>query len=594
MNKINQILYKFNKIFQKNSIGINGSINESNFIKLKENNGLLSDYCEYDEDVNEEDLKTNNIYIIWNNYKNAMNRRREGNALNLCSFYDYIMYNANVFNYKNSYILGNFSNGFYKPSHFAPTSIREGMEMIEELCKYNNIIFTVTPDLTNMLKKMGAYTDTSFSFPMIFRDELTIKNIVTTNYKVLEVILNKMKKNEIEELYNLNFEDVINSNKEDKFDKYLKYHDKYSHFIESIIKEEYNNIINESKEDLINKLLDNNKLNYLENKLFKFLSNADNVYTYKDILNKFLDSLNLEYYEEKINSFGKEVNVEYLLDTKTKDVNLVFSLEENKTTVYILYKYYTQLFNIFKDFIDENNFDNLLIKWCRKNINNRINKISLSFDNEININESDYRGPHQAPKRTNDVGSPLYDVRNIFGKDFYEFSAKELARQYGSGHSYDQLLASIILRYKDKPDEKIKIYRAIPDFNKEYKDKIKDLKNILSYYNQFNFYPPRNKYKKYADIVDEYENIIKNENNNIEYDELKNEIYNRIVNEISTLESKKQKYTIEKGDWVTIIKDYAVQHGKREFDNYIILTKIVRADELFTEGYMEEWGYDPN
>jgi hypothetical protein len=365
-----------------------------------------------------------------------------------------------------------------------------------------------------------------------------------------------------------------------------------------LIKEEYNNIIKENdKQDIIDILLDrinnNIKLNYLENKLLKILSKSENISTYNEILFKFLDSLNLEYYEEKINSFGKEINVEYLLDTKTNDINLVFSLEENKTTVYILYKYYKQLFNIFKDFIDENSFDNILIEWCRKNINNRINKISLSFDNESNINESDYRGEHQAPERTSDVSSPLYDVRKTLGNDFYQHSSKELARYYGSGHSYDQILASIILQYKDKPNKIIEIYRAIPDFNKEYKDKIKNLQNIISYYNKFNFYPPRNKYKKYADIVDEYENIIKNENNSIEYNELKNEIYNRIINEISTLDSKKQKYKIEKGDWVTIIKQYAIEHGKTQFDNYIILTKTVKANELFTEGYMEEWGYDP-
>lgn len=455
MNKINSILYKYSKIYDNNRIGIKGQINDSVFVDINDNNSLLSDYCNYndnnDEEISEDELKTNNIYIIWDNYRNAMDRKRPGNSLNLCGFYGYITDGATVFKYKNSYVLGLFSNGFYKPSHFAPSSIREGMEMIEELCKYNNIIFTVTSDLTQMLTKLGAYTDSSFNFPMIFRNEISFKNIVTTNKRVLEVILKKMKNNEIDDLYNLNFDDIIDKNKkEDKYDKYLKNYDKYGSVYESIIIEEYNKI----------------------------------------------------------------------------------------------------------------------------------------------ISEDDYKGWHKAPKRTDDVGSPLYDVREIFGKDIYDHSSKELAK-YGSGHSYDQLLASMILSYKDKPNKTIKIYRAIPDFNKEYKDKIKDLKMILSYYNKFKFYPPRNKYKKYADIVDQYENIIKNENNNIEYNELKYIIYNRIVNEISEIDSKKQKYIIEKGDWVTIIKEYAIEHGKTQFDNYIILSKTVKASEIFTEGYMEEWGYDP-
>lgn len=160
----------------------------------------------------------------------------------------------------------------------------------------------------------------------------------------------------------------------------------------NLIKEQYNNIIKESKENLINKLLDNlnnnTKLNYLESKLLKLLSKSDNLYSYNDIISKLLDTLNLEQHKEKIKSFGKEINTEYLLDLSTTDVNPVFSLEENKNTVYMLNIYYKQLFNIFKDFIDENTFDNILINWTKKNLNNRINNISLTFDNEVNLNES--------------------------------------------------------------------------------------------------------------------------------------------------------------------------------------------------------------
>jgi tRNA nucleotidyltransferase/poly(A) polymerase len=252
MNKINSILYKYKKLFDNNNIGIKGPINESDFIQLKENNSLLSDYCHYDEDIEIEDLKTNNIYIIWENYKNSMNKRRPDSHLYLCNFYNYITQVASVFRYKDSYIIGTFDNGFFKPSHFSPATLREGLESIEELCKYNNIIFTVTSDLTNMLKKMGAYTDASFSFPMIFRNQIVLKNIVTTNKKVLEVVLKKMRANEFEELYRLNFEDIDNSdyNDDDKYEKYMKNYDKYGSFLESIIKEEINKLIKESTTDI--------------------------------------------------------------------------------------------------------------------------------------------------------------------------------------------------------------------------------------------------------------------------------------------------------------------------------------------------------
>lgn len=49
------------------------------------------------------------------------------------------------------------------------------------------------------------------------------------------------------------------------------------------------------------------------------------------------------------------------------------------------------------------------------------------------------------------------------------------------------------------------------------------------------------------------------------------------------------------GDWVTINKKYAVQHGKSNLDgNYMILTKTVPAKYLYTDGNsIHEWGYDP-
>lgn len=49
------------------------------------------------------------------------------------------------------------------------------------------------------------------------------------------------------------------------------------------------------------------------------------------------------------------------------------------------------------------------------------------------------------------------------------------------------------------------------------------------------------------------------------------------------------------GDWVTIDRKYAVEHGKDNLRNdYKILSKLVKAGELFTDGNsMLEWGYQP-
>jgi GNAT superfamily N-acetyltransferase len=220
---------------------------------------------------------------------------------------------------------------------------------------------------------------------------------------------------------------------------------------------------------------------------------------------------------------------------------------------------------------------------------NLINLIKEEY-NTI-LKEEDYKGEHEAPSR--EYGSPLHDVRVMFGNDFYDLSSKEIARQFGSYNSYDERLASIIKSYKNKPNAKVKIYRAIPDFNKEITDKIKNLSSIINYYNNYNFYPSAYKYKKLNEIVSEYENIIKNNNPDIDYDKLQKEIYDNISKDINELSSKKEKYKINSGDWVTIIKDYAIQHGKNVLNKYIILSKTVNASEIYTEGYLEEWGYDP-
>jgi hypothetical protein len=54
--------------------------------------------------------------------------------------------------------------------------------------------------------------------------------------------------------------------------------------------------------------------------------------------------------------------------------------------------------------------------------------------------------------------------------------------------------------------------------------------------------------------------------------------------------------TINNNDWVTIVRDYAKDHGLARFGkgNYKILTKSVHARDIFTAGdSWLEWGLDP-
>ena len=51
---------------------------------------------------------------------------------------------------------------------------------------------------------------------------------------------------------------------------------------------------------------------------------------------------------------------------------------------------------------------------------------------------------------------------------------------------------------------------------------------------------------------------------------------------------------INPGDWVTINKDYAKEHGERHLDNYTVLSKKVPVKEIYTDGNsIHEWGWNP-
>lgn len=166
----------------------------------------------------------------------------------------------------------------------------------------------------------------------------------------------------------------------------------------NLIKEEYNKIIKESKQDIIDILLDTlntRKLKYLESKLLKFLSSSNNINNIEGVILNFLDSLNLDYYEDTIKSFGKNINVQYLLDTKTKDINTVFSVEESKPILYMSNIYYNELYNIFKNIISENEFDSNIIKWGKNKFNVNLSKLYLTFSNDEFINESYVESPNE-------------------------------------------------------------------------------------------------------------------------------------------------------------------------------------------------------
>jgi len=98
------------------------------------------------------------VYDIWQNYKKAMEKRRPDSYLEYDKFEYYLETSASVYKYKNSYVIGQYDGNLFIPTHFSPAGLKEGIDIIKSMKKYDNIVFIVTKDLKDMLNKMGFKT----------------------------------------------------------------------------------------------------------------------------------------------------------------------------------------------------------------------------------------------------------------------------------------------------------------------------------------------------------------------------------------------------------------------------------------------------
>lgn len=198
----------------------------------------------------------------------------------------------------------------------------------------------------------------------------------------------------------------------------------------------------------------------------------------------------------------------------------------------------------------------------------------------IPITES-YKGHHEAPD--SGTGDPIYNVsQKIYPEDFYSYDG---ARLYGSGlPKMDQFSVSIVQSLRNKPGARVTVYRAVPKL-KSNSEKIKDYEN------------QKRTILKTGRMPKKFDADFKPSGNS----KVSSEYYSYISDRIENLKNspeipqKEEKLKINPGDWVTINRDYAKFHGDSWLKNgYTILSKIVRADELFTSGdSVQEWGYYP-
>lgn len=184
--------------------------------------------------------------------------------------------------------------------------------------------------------------------------------------------------------------------------------------------------------------------------------------------------------------------------------------------------------------------------------------------------EEDYRGEHSAPDKQS--GSPMHDLKNTYPEDFYKFDA---ARMYGDGQPYDSEVVFKIQSAKNRPNKLIKIYRAVPKILTP-QEKINEFEKQKKYILKYGKVPPG----------------INNFSNSSKYYEYLNSEIEKLKKQPIVLDKKIQ---INKGDWVTLDRNYAKLHGEGSLNNeYKILTKTVKAKDLYTDGNsIHEWGYDP-
>jgi hypothetical protein len=192
----------------------------------------------------------------------------------------------------------------------------------------------------------------------------------------------------------------------------------------------------------------------------------------------------------------------------------------------------------------------------------------------LGVVPDEYRGSHTAPGP--DFGAPLHDLTGggqMYPADVYSSKA---AQYYGGGVPYDQKAFSIAQQFKDKPDAFVTIYRAVPKemSNSEKLEKIE--KEMAAYMRRGTLPQDAENYssgsKWYDAAYDMRETLRK--------------MPDEPTNEISK---------INPGDWVTLTREYAKEHGESALrGKYKILSQKVRAKDVWTNAdSIHEFGYQP-
>ena len=190
------------------------------------------------------------------------------------------------------------------------------------------------------------------------------------------------------------------------------------------------------------------------------------------------------------------------------------------------------------------------------------------------IELEDYRGEHTA---ASNEGAPLFDLtkNGVYPEDVYSVNGLQY---YSTGHegNLDSEAFNIIRNFYNKPNKKIKIYRAVP-YIKSKQEQLQDIADA------------KKLWLKRKKVHDNFIDLDIPEKNYYDY------LYDLEIEVENSDEFIQNISTINSGDWITIAKKYAIDHGKSHLNNkYKVLSKTVLAKEIFTDGNSWlEWGYHP-
>ena len=198
------------------------------------------------------------------------------------------------------------------------------------------------------------------------------------------------------------------------------------------------------------------------------------------------------------------------------------------------------------------------------------NGLSAALMNKEPVDINTYAMDHRPPMKGS--GAPLHDLTG--GGDFYpsDVYSSQGAQYYGDGLPYDNKAFSVANSVKGNPDAMVTMYRAIPK-QLSNEQQIAELESQKAAFMKRGTLPSNSNLKGSAWYDDASQRL----------DDLKALPPENYI-----------KPQINNGDWVTLTKDYAKEHGESHLNNnYQILSKKVPARKLFTNGdSIHEFGYD--